>query len=210
MFNRLCNINTSACLSRSCIRPPYSPSSSSPFMLQATSVDLSLLVCVVEDSWTSSFLYKSPSEPDSGDSDLITVTNKRYQHHLGWGFILVLPCYSPAPLATQPNMSTAHTTLKLMLCRACVFSLQSSDEVKWRPMSFHEKQKSARALFLGWYSLNCKGHFMPENKRKWKGSGFSLRSVEKPKSWDLSIALAQTQISSQQLGLILFNFILTL
>lgn len=81
----------------------HSPSCPSPFMLQATQVDLSLLVCAVEDSWTSSFLYKSPSEPDSGDSDLITAGNKRYQHHLGSGFIFSFHRYSLAPFATQPN-----------------------------------------------------------------------------------------------------------
>ncbi|CAB1442056.1 unnamed protein product [Pleuronectes platessa] len=51
-------------------RPP--PSRPSPFMLPAARGDPSLLVCAVEDSWTSSFRYKSPSEADSGDSDLIT------------------------------------------------------------------------------------------------------------------------------------------
>ncbi len=87
----------------------HSPSCPSPFMLQATQVDLSLLVCAVEDSWTSSFLYKSPSEPDSGDSDLITAGNKRYQHHLGSGFIFSFPCYSLGPFAAQPNRRSSHS-----------------------------------------------------------------------------------------------------
>lgn len=70
-----------------------------------TQVDLSLLVCAVEDSWTPSFLYKSPSEPDSGDSDLITAGNKQYQHHLGSRFIFSFPYYFLAPFATQPNIN---------------------------------------------------------------------------------------------------------
>lgn len=87
----------------------HSLSCLSPFMHQATQVDLSLLVYAVEDSWTSSFLYKSPSEPDSGDSDLITAGNKYYQHHLGSGFIFSLPCYCLAPFAAQPNRRNSHS-----------------------------------------------------------------------------------------------------
>lgn len=87
----------------------HSPSCPSPFMLQAPRVDLSLLVCAVEDSWTSSFLYKSPSEPDSGDSDLIRASNKRYQHHLGSGFIFSSPHYSLGPFKALPNGRSSHS-----------------------------------------------------------------------------------------------------
>ena len=47
-----------------------------PFMLRAPQVDLSLLVCALEDSWTSSFLYKSPSERDSGDSTSLRLVTR--------------------------------------------------------------------------------------------------------------------------------------
>lgn len=83
-------------------------------MLQAPPGDLSLLVCAVEDSWTSSFLYKSPSEPDSGDSDLITASNKRYQHHLGSGFIFSSPPVIPLVLLKHCLTEEAHTALKVV------------------------------------------------------------------------------------------------
>ena len=81
-------------------------------MLQAAQVDLSLLVCAVGDSWTSSFLYKSPSEADSGDSDLITAGNKRYQHHLVGGFIFSFPPLLPLLLLQHSLTEEAHTVLK--------------------------------------------------------------------------------------------------
>lgn len=112
---------------RVCLTPVsdhrHSLSCPSPFMLRATQVDLSLLVCAVEDSWTSSFLYKSPSEPDSGDSDLITAGNKRYQHHLGGGFIFSFPHYSLL-LSPQSRTEEAHAALKLVAWGACAFTVE--------------------------------------------------------------------------------------
>lgn len=58
-----------------------------------TRVDLSLLLGAMEDSWTPSFLYESPSESDSSDSDLITAGNKQNRQHLGSGFIFSLSHY---------------------------------------------------------------------------------------------------------------------
>lgn len=75
-----------ACLSRLCDGPAAFYHARHPSRSKT-----SLLVCAAEDSWTSSFLYKSPSAADSGDSDLITAGNKPYQRHLVSGFILWLP-----------------------------------------------------------------------------------------------------------------------
>ena len=61
--------------------------------LHAAPLDLPLLQCALEDGWTSTFQYKSPSEPHSSDSDLITASNKRYQHHSGSGFISSFPWF---------------------------------------------------------------------------------------------------------------------
>lgn len=93
-------------------------------MLKTIQVDLSLLVCAVGDSWTLSFLYKSPSETDSGDSDLITAGNKLYQHHLGSGFIFSFPRYSLTPFATEPNRINSHS-IETGGWRAYMFSPQS-------------------------------------------------------------------------------------
>lgn len=106
----------------SCPSATHPLSCPSPFMHQATQVDRSLLVCAVEDSWTSSFLYKSPLEPDSGDSDLITASNKRYQHHLCSGFIFSFSRYSIAPFATQPNRRRSYCTEAEVLQSLYVFT----------------------------------------------------------------------------------------
>lgn len=80
-----------------------SPSRPSPFTPQAPGVDPSLLVCAVGDSWTSALWYKSPSELDSGDSDLITAGNKHYQHRFGSGFIFPTPPLSPCSFKALPR-----------------------------------------------------------------------------------------------------------
>lgn len=107
-----------------------------PSCLQAIQGDPSLLVCAVQDSWTSSFLYKSPSG----------ARQRRLRPHYGWS----------RALSTPFGLRIYLLTLHWNRCPAELVCLhrRSSDQVKWRPLRFHERLRSASSLCLCW--RNCK------------------------------------------------------
>lgn len=102
-----------------------SPSRPSPFTPRSPGVDPSLLVCAAGDSWTCALRYKSPSELDSGDSDLITAGNKHYQHRYGSGFIFPTPPpLSPGSFKAPPCRIRISLHWNQLLPKPFVFSLQ--------------------------------------------------------------------------------------
>lgn len=113
-----------------------------PFMLRAPQVDLSLLVCALEDSWTSSFLYKSPSERDSGDSTSLRLVTRAINTIWDQDLSSHFPGYSLAPFATQTNRWSSHSVetvgLKILRFHSRVHTkFSKTNKVPWKIKVYH-------------------------------------------------------------------------